>query len=70
MFARLYQSIGRLLSASDERTPNRHDTFFASSSDLADLERRMRQVDEDDHAYRLSYCCARPRERHVSISNF
>jgi hypothetical protein len=68
MFARLYQCIGRLLSGSSNQPA--HDAYFASASDLAELERRMRQVDEDDHAYRLSYCCARPRERHVPSSNF
>jgi hypothetical protein len=34
----------------------RDDAFLDSSKDVADLERRMRQIDEDNHAYSLSFC--------------
>ncbi|AMV42606.1 transcriptional regulator [Paraburkholderia caribensis] len=40
-----------------------HGDYLASSSDLADLERRMRQVDEEDHAYRMPFCGAVSRDQ-------
>jgi hypothetical protein len=39
------------------------DDYLKSSTDLADLERRMRQVDEADHSYRMSFCGAMHRDR-------
>jgi hypothetical protein len=40
-----------------------HSDYLASSSDLADLERRMRQVDEEEHAYRMPFCGAVSRDQ-------
>jgi hypothetical protein len=33
-----------------------HDDYLNASSDFADLERRMRRVDEEEHAYSLHFC--------------
>jgi hypothetical protein len=56
MFARLSLSIDNLLSI---HTPDEaRDAYLASSSDLADLERRMRQVETQDHDYSMYFCGA------------
>ncbi|WP_321798346.1 DUF3563 family protein [Caballeronia sp. J97] len=52
MFALLSHLLGKLVSRSDVSS---HSAYLASSSDLADLERRMRQADEDDRAYGMSF---------------
>ncbi|SPB17816.1 hypothetical protein NOV72_05019 [Caballeronia novacaledonica] len=56
MFERLSQSIDHFFSirTSDEA----RETYLASSSDLADLERRMRQVETQDHDYSMHFCGA------------
>ena len=51
MFERLSKSLGSFFSTHDT-----HDEYLSSSSDLADLERRMRQVEEEDHAYSMHFC--------------
>ncbi|AET92110.1 MULTISPECIES: DUF3563 family protein [Caballeronia] len=51
MFERLSQSVGSFFSMHDA-----HDDYLASSSDLADLERRMRQVETEDHDYSMHFC--------------
>jgi len=56
MFARLSQSIDHLFSI---HTPDEaRDAYLASSSDLADLERRMRQVETQEHDYSMYFCGA------------
>lgn len=55
MFQRLSHSLGKLFLATDDPAI---DAYFASSSDLADLERRMRRVEHDNHAYSLPFCGA------------
>jgi hypothetical protein len=57
MFAILYALFFRKQDES-------HDAYLKESTDLADLERRMRQVDEADRAYSLGFCGAIPRDRH------
>ncbi|SAL03610.1 DUF3563 family protein [Caballeronia ptereochthonis] len=52
MFERLSKSLGSLFSDHDVA----RDDYLASSGDLADLERRMRQIDEEDHAYSMHFC--------------
>jgi hypothetical protein len=49
MFALLFSAFSRFFSRRDE-------TYLYSSTDVADLERRMRQIDDDAHAYSLSFC--------------
>lgn len=53
MFERISKSFGELIFS-------RHDTstdaYFASSTDLADLERRMRHVENDAPRYTLPFC--------------
>ncbi|WP_321799328.1 DUF3563 family protein [Caballeronia sp. J97] len=54
MFERLTHSIDSLFSI---RTANEaRDAYLASSSDLADLERRMRQIETQDHGYSMYFC--------------
>jgi hypothetical protein len=48
-----------------KETNETRDDYLKSSTDLADLERRMRQVDEADHAYSLSFCGAMRRDRNA-----
>ncbi|WP_050451513.1 DUF3563 family protein [Candidatus Burkholderia verschuerenii] len=67
MFARLSNAVVHLFSTQRDHA---HDAYFASSSDLADLERCMRQVDEDDHAYSMRFCGSVARDRDFSASNF
>ena len=54
MFDRLSKSFGNLFSARSAH--DARDAYLASSTDLADLERRMRQVEEEDHAYSMHFC--------------
>jgi hypothetical protein len=49
MFAFLSHAFSQFFSRRD-------DAYLDSSKDVADLERRMRQIDDDTHAYRLSFC--------------
>jgi hypothetical protein len=49
MFAVLFSAFSKFFSRRD-------DTYLDSSTDVADLERRMRQIEDDTHAYRLSFC--------------
>ena len=53
MFERFSKSLGSFFSMHDA-----HDDYLASSSDLADLERRMRQVETEDHDYSMHFCGA------------
>ena len=48
MFA-LIQSIKNLFNASADPAQDRDDQYLAESSDIYDLERRMRQVDSGRH---------------------
>jgi hypothetical protein len=65
MFARLSDALGHLFSFSSNGDQS-HDEYFASSSDLADLERRMRRIDEQDHAYGMHFCGAISRDQNAS----
>ncbi|MBC8637781.1 DUF3563 family protein [Caballeronia sp. EK] len=56
MFERLSQSIDNLFSI--RTTDDLRDAYLASSNDLADLERRMRQVETQDHDYSMYFCGA------------
>ncbi|MFM0322169.1 DUF3563 family protein [Caballeronia glebae] len=56
MFERLTHSIEHLFSI--RTAQEARDTYLASSSDLADLERRMRQVETQDHDYSMYFCGA------------
>ncbi|SAK89587.1 hypothetical protein AWB79_06441 [Caballeronia hypogeia] len=56
MFERLSKSLDGLFSIRDAH--DAHDAYLASSSDLADLERRMRQVETEDHDYSMHFCGA------------
>ncbi|ALP63032.1 MULTISPECIES: DUF3563 family protein [Paraburkholderia] len=60
MFARISHLLGKMVASRDVSL---HGDYLASSSDLADLERRMRQVDEEDHAYRMPFCGAVSRDQ-------
>jgi hypothetical protein len=60
MFARLSHFLGKMVPGHDVSS---HSDYLASSSDLADLERRMRQVDEEEHAYRMPFCGAVSRDQ-------
>ncbi|WP_109481457.1 DUF3563 family protein [Paraburkholderia sp. C35] len=60
MFARLSNFFEKMVSGNDVSVCN---AYLASSSDLADLERRMRQVDEEDHAYRMPFCGSVSRDQ-------
>jgi hypothetical protein len=51
MFERFSQSLGSFFSSHDA-----HGEYLSSSHDLADLERRMRQIEEEDHAYSMHFC--------------
>jgi hypothetical protein len=51
MFERFSKSVGSFFSMQDY-----NDEYLASSSDLADLERRMRQVETEDHDYSMHFC--------------
>jgi hypothetical protein len=66
MFARLSHFLGKMVPGHDVSS---HSDYLASSSDLADLERRMRQVDEEDHAYRMPFCGAVSRDQNSFGSN-
>jgi len=60
MFKRLFKSLNGPIRFGNDSTV---DTYFASSSDLADLARRMRHVEQEEHAYSLSFCGSiRPRD--------
>ncbi|SAK79932.1 hypothetical protein AWB80_04978 [Caballeronia pedi] len=52
MFAILSHLLGKLVSRGDLPSSR---AYLASSSDMADLERRMRQVDNDDRAYSMAF---------------
>jgi hypothetical protein len=52
MFALLSYLLGKLVSSDDMRS---HSAYLASSGDLANLERRMRHVEEEDRAYSMSF---------------
>ena len=67
MFARLTQLFGKTVSRK-EVIP--HSDYLDSSGDLADLERCMRQVDENDHTYRVPFCGAVSRGQNAFASNF
>ncbi|SAK88826.1 hypothetical protein AWB76_06381 [Caballeronia temeraria] len=54
MFERLTHSIDSLFSI--HTAQETRDAYLASSSDLADLERRMRQVETQDHDYSMYFC--------------
>lgn len=60
MFERLSKSFGSFFSTHDA-----NDDYLASSSDLADLERRMRQVETEDHDYSMYFCGALGRHHDV-----
>jgi len=66
MFARLSHLFGQMVSGRD---CSAHNAYLSSSMDLADLERRMRQVDEDDHAYRMPFCGSVARDQNGFGSN-
>jgi hypothetical protein len=51
MFERFSKSLGSLFSSHDA-----HDDYLSSSADLADLERRMRVIEEEDHTYSMHFC--------------
>ncbi|BBU30060.1 hypothetical protein BTHE68_37940 [Burkholderia sp. THE68] len=53
MFERFSKSLGSFFLDRDAS-----DEYLASSSDLADLERRMRQVETQDHDYNAYFCGA------------
>jgi hypothetical protein len=67
MFARLSNAVVHLFSTRHDQA---HDAYLASSSDLADLERRMRQIDCDDHVYGMRFCGSIARDRDFAASNF
>jgi hypothetical protein len=67
MFARLTRFIAHPFA---DKGDHAHDAFLSASPDIADLERRMRQIDEDDHAYGMHFCGEIPRARAMSASNF
>ncbi|EKS71602.1 MULTISPECIES: DUF3563 family protein [Caballeronia] len=52
MFALLSHLLGKLVSRTDMPS---HSAYLASSGDLADLERRMRNVEDEDRAYSMSF---------------
>ncbi|GAB5094481.1 transcriptional regulator [Caballeronia sp. LP006] len=54
----MFERLSRFFSATDDHS---HDDYFASSGDHAELERRMRQVEESDHAYSMTFCGSIPR---------
>ena len=54
MFERLSHSLDSLFSSHSMH--DARDAYLASSSDLADLERRMRQVETEDHDYSMHFC--------------
>ncbi|MDR5739928.1 MULTISPECIES: DUF3563 family protein [unclassified Caballeronia] len=55
MFQRLYKSLGDFMcSRRDAGT----DTYFASSIDIAELERRMRHVEQEAPSYTLPFFAA------------
>ena len=56
MFERLSKSIDRLFSV--HTVEEDRDAYLASSSDLADLEHRMRQIEAQDHDYSMHFCGA------------
>jgi hypothetical protein len=66
MFARLSHLLVKMVSSQD--VPS-HNGYLASSGDLADLERRMRQVDEEDQAYRMPFCSSMSRDQNAFASN-
>ena len=47
MFARISHLLGKMVASRDVSL---HGDYLASSSDLADLERRMRQIEAADQA--------------------
>lgn len=51
MFERFSKSLGSFFSSHDAQ-----EDYLSSSTDLADLERRMRQVEEQDHSYSMHFC--------------
>jgi hypothetical protein len=51
MFERFSKSLGSFFSMQDA-----NDEYLSSSIDLADLERRMRQVETEDHDYSMRFC--------------
>jgi hypothetical protein len=53
MFERLSQSLVEFFSS---RRNAGTDAYFASSTDLADLERRMRHVEQEAPSYTLPFC--------------
>jgi hypothetical protein len=62
MFALLSHLIGKLVSSSD--VPSNR-AYLGSSSDMADLERRMRQAEYDDRAYSMAFCGSVSRDRNA-----
>ncbi|SAL77006.1 hypothetical protein AWB71_05367 [Caballeronia peredens] len=50
MFERFSQSLGSFFSDHHAR-----DEYLSSSSDLAELERRMREVETQDHMYNMHF---------------
>ncbi|WP_244816553.1 DUF3563 family protein [Caballeronia sp. Lep1P3] len=60
MFQRLSKSLGDLFHTREDRAI---DAYLASSSDLADLEHRMRIVEHRDRIDSLPFCGAiKPRD--------
>ncbi|WP_250453765.1 DUF3563 family protein [Caballeronia sp. ATUFL_M2_KS44] len=53
MFERISKSLGELIFSRHDAST---DAYFASSSDLADLERRMRHVENEAPRYTLPFC--------------
>lgn len=57
MFERLSHTLSQTFFT---RHADSHDDYLASAGDHAQLERRMRQIEEEDHSYSLSFCGSMP----------